>query len=355
MKKIKKVISFIVVLCLLSGCFCITAAADGTRKTALPTSAGIGALRSEFSEAVADEAGGYALDYCYYSPVGKNDTNKYPVVIFLHGIGHGDYPGSQLEDSDMPYWASSELQSRFTSGGAFIVLPRAPENKLVYWSTSLLEALREVIDDVIENYGDNIDTTKIFIGGLSAGGEMTWNMVTAYPEYFAGAFPMVPTGTFSKNSVKACSDVAIWLMASSKDPVISYIAAIKPLWNNICEYNSQPENCRFSTFGKVLNPDGTAATDNHHMANVIAYDLDMLDGSVYPNLSTVDGNGNAVDLSGEKGMITWMNSLESSFDGNTDSGTGNGKVNGFTDMLNAIRSFFLKIVNMFQRLFGLQK
>ena len=102
--------------------FCITAAAAGTRKTALPTSAGIGALRSEFSEAVADEAGGYALDYCYYSPVGQNDTSKYPVVIFLHGIGHGDYPGSQLEDSYMPYWASKELQSRFTSGGAFIVL-----------------------------------------------------------------------------------------------------------------------------------------------------------------------------------------------------------------------------------------
>ncbi len=351
MNNIKKIISVLVVICLMTSCFCLTAVA--ARKTALPTSAGIDALRSEFSDAVADEAGGYALDYCYYSPVGTNDTNKYPVVIFLHGIGHGDYPGFQLEDSDMPYWASSELQSRFTSGGAFIVLPRAPENKLVYWNTSLLEALREVIDDVIENYGDNIDTTKIFIGGHSAGGEMTWKMITAFPEYFAGAFPMAPTGTFSKNSVKACSDVAIWLMASSKDPVISYPAAIQPLWNNIRECNSQPENCRFSTFGKVYNPDGTTASDNHHMSNVIAYDLDMLDGSTYPNLSTVDCNGNTVDLSGEKGMISWMNGLSSSFDGGAASDSGNISTNFFTDFFNGIRNFFLKIVNLFQRLFGL--
>lgn len=354
MKNIKKIISFLVVFCLLSGCFCLTAAAAGTRKTALPVSAGIGALRSEFSEAVADEAGGYALDYCYYSPVGENDTAKYPVVIYLHGIGHGDYPGSQLEDSFMPYWASSELQSRFTSGGAFIVLPRAPENKLVYWSTSLLEALREVIDDLIENYGNNIDTTKIFIGGCSAGGEMTWRIITAYPEYFAGAFPMAPIGTITANDVKKCADVAVWMFASTKDPSVSYVASIQPLWNNICKYNNNPALCRFSTLGKVYNPDGSAAESNHLVMNVIAYDLHMLDGSAYPNLSTEDGNGNTVDLSGTKGMISWINEVSSSFDGGAVSGSGTVNVNFFTDIGNAIRNFFLKIVNLFQRLFGLQ-
>ena len=351
MKNIKKLISFVIAACLLLSCFTLTSFA--ARKNALPVSSGIGALRSEFSEAVADEAGGYALDYCYYSPVGKNDTSKYPVVIFLHGIGHGDYPGSQLEDSDMPYWASKELQSRFTSGGAFIVLPRSPENKLVYWSTSLLEALREVIDDLIENYGANIDTTKIFIGGSSAGGEMTWNMIKAYPEYFAGAFPIAATGTQTASDVKKCADVAIWMIASTKDTTVTYSTITQPLWNNVCKYNNNPALCRLSSFGKVYNPDGTASSSNHHLAKVVTFDMHMLDGSTYVNLTTEDGNSNTVDLSGEKGMISWMNEVSSSFDGGAASGSGNVNTNFLTDFFNGIRNFFLKIVNLFQRLFGM--
>jgi predicted peptidase len=153
---LKKTISIIMAICLMMLSLCVGAFA-AERKTALPTSAGIAALRNEFESDVAPEAEGFALDYCYYSPVGEGDETKYPLVIFLHGIGHADYVGAQLADSDMPYWASAELQSRFTSGGAYILLPRAPEDKLVYWSSSMIEPLRSVIDDFIAKHGENID------------------------------------------------------------------------------------------------------------------------------------------------------------------------------------------------------
>lgn len=352
MKAVKKIISVFVVICIIMSCSLVSVYAAG-RKTALPTSAGIQALRDQFESAEGPKAGGYSLDYCYYSPVGANDSTKYPLVIFLHGIGHADYEGAQLDDSDMPYWASSELQSRFTSGGAFILLPRAPEDSLVYWSTTLVESLRALIDDFISVHGDNVDTTKIFIGGSSAGGEMTWNMITAFPEYFAGAFPMAATGTVSASDVKKCSSVAIWMIASKNDPVVSYLATTTPLWNNVCKYNDNPAACRLSSFTNVVEPAGKSASDNHHMAKVVTYDLHMLDGSTYPNVTTVDGNSNTVDLSGTNGMISWMNSVSSSYVGETSEGSGNLNVNGFTKVMNAIRSFFLKIVNMFQRLFGL--
>ncbi|MBE6811476.1 MAG: hypothetical protein E7523_01185 [Ruminococcaceae bacterium] len=352
MKKIKKVLAVLLTVCLLVSGFCIAVSASG-RKTALPTSAGIQALRNEFDSDVAPKAGGYALDYCYYSPVGTNDNTKYPLVIFLHGIGHADYAGAQLADSDMPYWASSELQGRFSEGGAFILLPRAPEHKLVYWGTSLIEPLRAVIDDMIAKHGDNIDTSKIFIGGSSAGAEMTWNMIVAFPDYFAGAFPIAATGTVTAANVKTCSDVAIWMIASSKDPVISYIATTQPLWNNVCKYNNQPENCRLTTLSKVIEPAGGSASDNHHMAKVVTYDLHMLDGSTYLNATTVDGNGNTVSLVSPNGMISWMNGVSSAYGGETGSDSGNINVNPLTQALDLIRNFFLKIVNIFQRLFGL--
>lgn len=352
MKTFKKIFCVLTVAVLLVSNLCIGAYASG-RKTALPTSAGIQALRDEFEHDVAPKAGGYALDYCYYSPVGKNDTEKYPLVIFLHGIGHADYEGSQLDDSDMPYWASAELQSRFTSGGAFILLPRAPEDKLVYWNTNLIESLRAVIDDMIAKHGDNIDTTKIFISGSSAGGEMAWNMVIAFPEYFAGAFPIASTGTVTAADVKACSDVAIWMIASTKDPAVNYSLVTMPLWSSVRRYNNNVENCRLTTLTNVTEPAGNAASDNHHMAKVITYDLHMLDGSTYPDAVTVDGNGNTVSLESPNGIINWMNSVSSDYDGKPSEGSGNTYVTIFESVFNIIRNIGLKIVNIFQRLLGL--
>lgn len=352
MKKFKKILCFLTVAVLLVSNLYIGAYASA-RKTALPTSAGIQALRDEFEHDVAPKAGGYALDYCYYSPVGENDTEKYPLVIFLHGIGHADYEGSQLDDSDMPYWASAELQSRFTSGGAFILLPRAPEDKLVYWSTDLIDSLRSVIDDMIAKHGDNIDTSKIFISGSSAGGEMAWNMIIAFPEYFAGAFPIASTGTVTASDIKTCSDVAIWMIASTKDPVVNYSLVTTPLWNNVCRYNNNVGNCRLTTFTNVTEPAGNAASDNHHMAKVVTYDLHMLDGSTYPDAVTVDGFGNTVSLESPIGIINWMNSVSSDYDGEAGKGTGNTYVTIFERLFNVIRNYVFKVVNIFQRLLGL--
>ena len=352
MKSFRKVFSVLLALCIIIATVCIGAQATG-RKEALPTSAGIQALRDEFEHDVAPEENGYALDYCYYSPVGENDSGKYPLVIFLHGIGHADYEGYQLNDSDMPYWASAELQSRFTSGGAFILLPRAPEDQLVYWNSSLIESLRAVIDDFIAKHGDNIDTTKIFITGSSAGGEMAWDMVIAFPEYFAGAFPIAATGTVTASEVKQCKDVAIWMIASKKDPFVNYTTVTQPLWKNVCSYNSNPASCRLSSLDNVVEPAGNSASDNHHLAKVITYDFHMLDGSTYPNTVTVDGNGNTLNLESPNGIIYWMNSVSSSYDGTPGNGTGKMTVTFINDIINFFRNYVLKVVNIFQRLLGL--
>lgn len=350
--KIKKLVSLTLALIMLFSLSAVSVSASG-RKAALPVSSGIKALRDEFEIDTAPKAGSHALDYAYYSPVGKNDNGKYPLVIFLHGIGHADYKGAQLDDSDFPYWASAELQSRFSEGGAFILLPRAPEDKLVYWSKSLIESLRAVIDDMIEKHGENIDTSKIFIGGSSAGGEMTWDMIIAFPEYFAGAFPIASTGTVSAADVKECSSVAIWMIASKKDPVVSYVATTTPLWNNVIKYNDNPASCRLSSFSDVKEPGGSGASDNHHMAKVVTYDFHMLNGETYPDVTHENGLGEKINLASPEGIISWMNGVCSDYSGNAGDGSGNTNVSFMTNFFDAIRNFFLKIVNLFQRLFGL--
>lgn len=349
--KLKKVLALILSVLLLLPTFMFFVNAADKTKTALPLSAGKDALRNQFESGISDECNGYKLDYYYYSPAGENDTEKYPVVIYLHGIGHGSYVGSQLADSDMVTWASAELQSRWTdTGGAYILLPRCPENTLQYWDKTLVEPLRTLIDSFIRDNAKNIDTTRIFIGGSSAGGGMAWDTAIEYPEYFAGIYPLAATGTRSADDIKATKDIAIWVFASSLDPIISYSANVSPQWDKICEYNSNPANCRLSTFSTVLNPDGSKADSNHRLYTTISYDFFTVDGSVYPNVTTENGNGDTIRIEGTNGMISWMCDIRSDFGGDTSDK--DASVNFLNYIFTPIKNFFYMIANFFQRLFG---
>ena len=352
MKILRKVLCVIMAICVFILPLAVsTSAADRTKK-ALPLSAGMDALRSQFESGVADECDGYALDYSYYSPVGTNDTEKYPIVIYLHGIGHGSHTGSQLADSSMATWASSELQSRWKdTGGAFILLPRCPEDQLQYWNKSFIDPLRTLIDCFIREHGKNVDTTRIFIGGSSAGGEMTWDMAIEYPEYFAGIYPLAATGTRSSNDIKQAKDVSVWVFASRLDPFVNYATNVLPQWGKICEHNANPANCRLSTFTTVLNPDGSPGDSNHRLYTTIMYDFLTVDGSPYPNVTTVNGNDETVNIQGSNGMISWMCNTHSSFKGtNSDKDV---DVNFIETITIFIRNIVFKIANLFQRLFGL--
>ena len=89
------------------------------------------------------------------------------------------------------------------------------------------------------------------------------------------------------------------------------------------------------------------------MAKVVTYDFHMLDGSTYPDVRTIDGNKKEVKLVSPNGMISWMNGLESDFNGEASEGTGNTNVSPFDSIFGVFRNFFLKIVNIFQRILGL--
>lgn len=346
MKKITALILAVLLLVPVLMCPAFAAA-----KKPLSTSAGIKALRGQFEAGQAPRSGLYSLDYRYYSPVGKSDKTKYPLVIFLHGIGHGEYEGSQLDDSDMAYWTSSELQSRFTDGGAFILLPRSPENLNIFWGDTLIEPLHVLIDDFIRKHSANIDTTRIAISGSSQGGAMVWMMLDAYPEYFATAFPIASTEMPTTDRIRATSETAFWLIASTKDPVVNYQLSTMPVWNKICSYNKHPENCRLSSFGTVYNPDGSRSSDNHHLAKVITYDLHTLNNDQYPEMTTINGKGNTVNMASPNGLIRWISSVHSDFSGVQESATAG--TNIFGVFIDFIRNFFLEIVHIVQSILGL--
>ena len=280
-----------------------------TPKRRLPTSAGIEALRNEFGYFQGPYVLGVrANDYALYDPRGYNDNHKYPLIVYVHGAFHGWMKEGQLNDSDFPYWASQELQSRFDAGGAFIMLPRST-GAFTFWDGGQVPSLKAAIDDVIKNAGDSIDTSKIVIMGSSDGGAMVRKMICAYPDFFCGALTLCQTGFYSGGEASITADLPIWLIACKKDFFVLYPIFQVPMWNTIRSHSAVRSKCRFTSLDELYYPDGSKPTNTHNLARVASYDLQLIDGSDYPYAHTVDGDGKVLDLHAGNGIIAWINEL----------------------------------------------
>lgn len=101
-------------------------------------------------------------------------TKKYPLLIFLHGAGQGVPPLRNLystPDGGVPYqieqgnWNGSSINPADGQTYQFIVI--SPQNNSS-WSTSAQQLLY-VINNLVLTH--RVDTSRIYLTGLSAGGE----------------------------------------------------------------------------------------------------------------------------------------------------------------------------------------
>ena len=281
-------------------------------------------LQSQFLCGTGPEIDGYTIDYRYFSPVKNGGTTKYSLVIWLHGMGDGAEEGKQVKASDIAFWTSPDFQSRFKdSNGAYIFAPRSLEEDSIYWSDSLIYPLRRTIDDFIAKNKDNIDLSRIYIGGYSMGGKMTLKMAVAYPELFAAIFPICPAWTPTVNQAKLIADIPVWLTSGVLDPLVNYFLSVRKTWKNIISTNNAPADCRFSTLLFVRFPSGNPTSSSHHSWFAVNYDMFSSENGKYPFMRTMDGTGNKVTLTYPDGMISWLSGFTSDYDGSVATDSGN--------------------------------
>ncbi len=284
---------------------------------------GTGVLTDTFEKGVGPEINGLAIDYRYFSPVSEDDNTKYPLVVWLHGMGNGSKEGGQVEASNICYWASDEFQARFTNGGAFILAPRSDELKGLCWNEGTIEPLKAAIDDFIAKNKDNIDLTRIYVGGYSMGGKMTLKMAIAYPEMFAAAFPICPAWSPSVNALTYLEDMPVWLTSGKTDPLVNYYFSVSKTFEKLSAVALAPENVRFSTLKKVCFEDGKKTASAHHSWYAVNHDMFSSENGAYPYMTTVNGKGEEVTLTYPDGMISWLCSHTSDYNGEASTGKGN--------------------------------
>lgn len=315
---------------------------------------GNGVLCNQFVYGVGPEIDGWSVDYRYFSPVKENDTAKYPLVVWLHGMGNGGNEGVQVSASNICYWSSEEFQSRFTNGGAFILAPRSDEKKGLCWNESTFEPLKAAIDTFIAENKDNIDRTRIYVGGYSMGGKMTLKMAIAYPEMFAAAFPICPAWSPSEELLSYISDMPVWITSGKTDPLVNYYFSVSKTWEKICATTAVAESCRFSTLDKVCFEDGKRCTSAHHSWYSVNHDMFSSENGAYPHMNTVNGLGEEVTLTYPDGMISWLCSQTSDYNGEASVGKGNlenasntDNILGIIDIIDFFKTLFKAIKDVF--------
>ena len=115
------------------------------------------------------------LEYLLHKP--ENTKEKKPLIIFLHGSGE---KGADLEKvkahGPFKYLKNNKID-------AFVLAPQCPDNE--YWNEETLYRL--ILKIQKEN---NIDSSRIYLTGLSMGAWGAWNLAFAQPEMFAAFVPI---------------------------------------------------------------------------------------------------------------------------------------------------------------------
>lgn len=125
---------------------------------------------------------GITLHYRLFKPA-TVPNEKYPLVITLHGSGpEGTDNIAQMAGVGPTIWGQPEYQAKHPH---YSVCPQtSQEAHTSDWKNSYAKEYKDLRDTLIKLYPD-IDSTRIYLTGFSAGGGITFRMLAYFPTSFA--------------------------------------------------------------------------------------------------------------------------------------------------------------------------
>jgi predicted peptidase len=190
------------------------------------------------------------LPYRLLKPDGydKNGTDRYPLVVFLHGsFGRGTDNQKQIRSGVEEFLKDATRKKH----PCFLAIPQCPPDKLWFdvsgsdtkgnlpLPKSPTESAALVLD-LIEALGNQyrIDKDRIYLTGLSMGGYGTWDLISRRPELFAAAIPICGGGDPAPATQLA--KLSIWAFHGDADPLVP-IARTRDMIAALKEAGGQPK------------------------------------------------------------------------------------------------------------------
>ncbi len=144
------------------------------------------------------------VGYYSYQPAGPP---PYPLLIFLHGVGEHGNGDSALHK--VLKWGPPRLIQAGRDLPLMVLAPQFPFSRKL-WPVELID---EVIAEARSHF--TIDSTRIYLTGLSDGGDASWAYAIARPGVVAAIVPIAAGG--SPQGICAMRDVAVWAFHGDQD------------------------------------------------------------------------------------------------------------------------------------------
>jgi predicted peptidase len=152
-----------------------------------------------------------SLRYLLYLPedYDRDPGKDWPLILFLHGSGER---GDDLE-TVKNYGLAKKLES-WPDCPFIVVSPQCPAGLAWFFK---FDALTGLLDLIEQNY--RVDRQRVYLTGLSMGGNGTWELATLHPERFAAIAPICGRG-ISLSPMEQLKEMPIWVFHGAKDPVV---------------------------------------------------------------------------------------------------------------------------------------
>ena len=175
---------------------------------------------------------GKAFPYQVYVPTAyPSSTQRWPVILFLHGAGERGADGLLQTLVGLP----NAVRRDASKYPAIIVIPQTPTDST--WLGTPADFAIAALDQTLAEF--RTDPDRQYLTGLSLGGNGTWNLGYKYPDRFAAIAPVcgfvtpfrrlpgsrsiVPTDTGAvmfAALAKRLGRVPTWIVHGEVDPVV---------------------------------------------------------------------------------------------------------------------------------------
>jgi predicted peptidase len=215
--------------------------------------------------------GGETMQYRLFVPPGYDRTQKYPIVLWLHGAaGRGGDNVSELSGGNFAgshIWTKPEIQQKYH---AFVLAPQVDLTK--GWARPhtntppvAIRLALETLDTVETRY--SIDRTREYIAGQSMGGEGVWAALSVSPRRFAAAMALCGYG--DAYMIPRVAKIPVWIFQGEEDPVVP-VARAREWVKRLREAGATPKYTEYPGVGHNVwdlafaLPDLVAWLFSHH-------------------------------------------------------------------------------------------
>ncbi len=157
------------------------------------------------------------VDYLLYLPQDYDQQEKLPLVFFLHGRGESNGPPSLVAK-----WGPPRFAARGEHLPYVLLSPQCPADDS--WSKETQQRrLIELLDHIVAHH--KIDSSRIYLTGLSMGGYGSWTLAAGHPDRFAAVVPVCGGG--NPDDAEKLKNIPIWVFHGDQDRAVPFSRSVE--------------------------------------------------------------------------------------------------------------------------------